>query len=235
MQVGMTMMADYFLGEGASEEDELSIEEAVLDLSPAAEAEESAGDPRSGREPLLRLSASPTDRRCHPGAPARRPPSGAGFERSVEAMLRRGTVPGLPAMDSVIYGQYNPQGHGVDLFGIRIVGNRLDFLTASKSRGAGARRSARQPAVPRWRAWLDPQCHRPDDGERAHPEPVYARGSRHHAQLRARLRRAPARVVLHASAFLGFVGPQVGGLRSRNRDARLIHRVGRRRIGGPGG
>ena len=227
MQVGMTMMADYFLGEGASEEDELSIEEAVLDLSSAAEAGESAGEPEAPVcQPLL-LQRQPYG----PPLPSWVPPalpSGAGFERSVEAMLRRGTVPGLPAMDSVIYGQYNPQGHGVDLFGIRIVGDRVHLYRIEVKGGRAPRLGTPASGTQMGRGWTLNAIDRMMENGRIRNLLMNRLGVTTDAQLRARLRRAPARVVVHASAFLGLLGRQVGGLRSRNRYAPTIHRVGRR-------
>jgi len=98
---GNVMMIQQFVEEGlaeqGTEEDQIetTIEGSILDL------------PQEPANPINRLVIQ---RNGEVGTP---------FENRVRQMLLEGNVPGMPQMDHVIPGQYNPSGHGIDLFAFR--------------------------------------------------------------------------------------------------------------------
>jgi hypothetical protein len=132
-------------------------------------------------------------------------------------------------MDGVIYAQHNPQGHGIDLYGIRFVGNRIHLYRIEVKGGRAPRLSTPSSGIQTGRGWTLNAIDKMLDNERLRNLLMSRLQITDVSQLRTRLRRAPSSLVVHASAFLGLIGRQVGGLRSRGRGyAPTIHRIGRR-------
>lgn len=166
-------------------------------------------------EPDATVSPMLIQRYPFPTPPPGTPPlsSGTTFETTVAGMLRRGTVPGLPAMDHVIRGQYNRSGHGMDLIGIRIGSNGRVYFYHIEVKGGW------MPALGRTRrgtqlgaAWTNNAKERLLENPRLLSLLRSRTGITDLAILRRRLREAPISIVVHRIANLMRLGPQVGGL-----------------------
>lgn len=153
-------------------------------------------------------------------------PSGDSFEARIEGMMRRGSLAGLPAMDHVIYGQYNGSGHGMDLIGFRVhPETNVVYVYRVEVKGGIAPDLGRTTrGMQTGQAWTSNAIQKMMDNARLRGLIETRLGynigdSLNNAAVRQyilrRLREAPSFVVAHSSAFLGRLGASLGGMRSR--------------------
>lgn len=208
--VALQAIANEFMGNG-EEEAELDIETVRVDLP--TEDGDGTGVPDISRQPKPIPATTPYGQ-----------PFGPEFEARIERLMRRGGLGNLPAMDHVIYGQYNRSGHGIDLIGFRIHPETnviyMYRIEVKGGRGPDLGRTRRGPQMgrewtanaiqqmmdhPRLRGLIERKLRYPIG---ASADPVIRQ------RILRRLRTAPSFVVAHSTAFLGRLGATLGGMRS---------------------
>jgi hypothetical protein len=212
-QVGTYMALQGIANEILNDEDtEMGIESVHVDL-PVTESPQS-GVPNVQKQPMQLPSWVPPSL-----------PYGETFESSIEGMLRRGTVPGLPQMDHVIHGQYNGSGHGIDIFAMRYnqdtgvmymyrievkggIAPDLGRTRRGMQTGGEWTSNAIQKTMenPRLRGLLERRFGYAVGESLTNPAV--------RAHILRRLRTAPSFIIAHNTAYLGRLGASLGGMRS---------------------